>query len=87
MLEKEAKKLGKKVTDVSICFIQLNKVIERIEIYKKDCVDMAELFFKSKLRLSKEFDELKLLLTSPTKEEVKLILSGSSEFFKRAYKK
>ena len=47
--------------------IKLNKVIERIEIYKKDCVDMAELLVNSKLKLSKEFDELKMLLTSPKK--------------------
>lgn len=39
---------------------------------------MAELLVKSKLKLNKEFDELKLLLTSSKKEDVKMILSESS---------
>ena len=48
---------------------------------------MAMLLAASKLKLERELDELKLLLTTSKKEEIRTILTESSEFYKRVYKK
>lgn len=80
MMEKEAKKLTKKKPD-------LGKLLERVELYKKDCIEMATLLSGSKLKLEREFDELRVLLTTAKREEIRAILSEASEFYKRVYKK
>lgn len=46
MLEKEARKMGKKKPD-------LTKLLERLEHYKKDCLEMALLLAGSKLKLER----------------------------------
>lgn len=47
-------------------------------MYKRDCIDMATLIAGSKLKLEREFDEIRMLLITNKREEIRMVLSESS---------
>lgn len=86
MLEKEVDSLKRK-KDVSSYSIKIARVIERINRYKTDCLEMADILLKQKLRIERELNEIITLLTTQRRDEIAFIMTEASDIFKRIYKK
>lgn len=62
-------------------------MVDRINKYKVDCLEMAELLVKQKLKIDKELNEIVTLLTTQRRDEIAFIMTEASDLFKRIYKK